>query len=364
MVLNGRREGIAESTYERIWAFALENGYFPKGMKISELGRQQTVGNSIGYFLRAPLRLANKSNFFSHVTQGLHDRLADESIHPVFLGSEADFDDRMIARAQANLSNLRGIAIMGQVKPPFLRWVCSLGRPVVLISARAPGICHSVNSNEYQAAEDIVQHLLEMGHRRFAYFGGMCAKSRNEERSGAIEELLAAASIRIDDRFRINLPDAERNDGYHAAGEILKRGAGSPPTAWIFVNGLMARGAVTRLMQEQIGVGTDVSIAAFDQTRVVSEEHPTITSGSAVPEELGKVAAEQLLRDSEALSRHDKEAAQALVDIVVPSTMSVRESSGPVVMRKSGSPVVRKPSGSKGLDEPGWGDPAQAAALK
>jgi LacI family transcriptional regulator len=186
IVLNGRKEGIAETTYKRIWDFATKNGYSPKGMKLPENKGNQPQVKTVGYFLRAPLRLANKSNFFSHVTQGLHDFLHEKQVNMVFLGSEQDYEPQELYKVGWQGKSLHGIVIMGQVAPPFLSAVREMGKPLVYVSSRSPGFCHSVNSNEYQSAEQLVDHLYQLGHRHFAYLGGMCARSRHEERQQAL----------------------------------------------------------------------------------------------------------------------------------------------------------------------------------
>ena len=58
------------------------------------------------------------------------------------------------------------------------------GRPIeiVAVSARYPGLCHSVLGNEPQALESLVEHLHSHGHRRFAWLGGNVGLGRHEAR--------------------------------------------------------------------------------------------------------------------------------------------------------------------------------------
>jgi LacI family transcriptional regulator len=321
IVLNGRKEGIAQKTYERIWNFALQHGYSPKGMRMDGEDRFQRV-RTVGYFLRSPLRLANKSNFFSHITQGLHDYLQEQHVNMVFLGSEMDFDPEEMHRIGWQKQLLQGIIIMGEVEPAFLAAVRELDKPLVYISARSPGLCHSVNSNEYDAAEKLVDHLHEMGHRHFAYFGSRMPPSRNRDRLEGLQLALR--------RHRLSLPaenilideDAERKEGYRLAEKLLAAPPDPFPTAWICVNGLMARGALSQVYQAGLALAGDVSIAAFDNTRVCSEELPGITGASAVPEELGREAGRIVLHPE----LHED---HQLLDVVLPSRFAQRESTGP-----------------------------------
>ena len=329
IVLNGRKEGIAERTYERIWDYALKNGYSPKGMKIPD-SRMSSAGQvkTIGYFLRSPLRLANKSNFFSHVTQGLHDYLREKNMNMIFLGSELDYKPEELHKVGWQGKYLQGIVIMGEVAPLFLAAVRELGKPLVYVSARSPGFCHSVNSNEYQSAEQLVNHLYKLGHRHFAYMGGMCARSRHQERKQALTMALKRHNLVLPPEASFSQEEAERKEGYQLAEQLLQAGLDPFPTAWICVNGLLARGVLSRIFQAGLQLGVDVSVGAFDNTRVCGEEVPGITSASALPEDLGREAGRILLNPD----LHDGD---SLLDVVLPSRFFDRESSGPVSRKNS-----------------------------
>lgn len=332
IVLNGRKDGIATETYKRIWDYAIERGYSPKGMRMSAMNRGQNGEiKSVGYFLRAPLRLANKSNFFSHIHEGLHDYLETHQVQTVFLGSESDFEARQVDQVEWKVPYLIGLVILGQVKPAFLSSVRRLGKPLVYVSARSPGLCHSVNSNEFQSAEQLVNHLVELGHRNFAFLGGMCARSRQEERLTGLKAALAAHDLELPDDAHVTMEDAERKHGFEMAGQLLERDLDPFPTAWVCVNGLLARGVITKLLQNGIEIGKEVSVVAFDNTRVCTEEWPEITSAAAVPEDLGREAGRILLENQ------GKESPR-LEDVILPSKFYVRQSSGaPVEIPRSAS---------------------------
>jgi LacI family transcriptional regulator len=322
IVLNGRKDGIAKETYDRIWDYALKHGYSPKGMKLPDnSGFGQESMRAVGYFLRSPLRLANKSNFFSHVTQGLHDFLREHNYKLVFLGSEMDITARELANESWRNTPLTGIVVMGEVNTDFLTAIRDLAKPLVYLSARSPGFCHSVNGNEYQAAEQLVDHLYEQGHRHFAFLGGMLARSRNDERLQGLQRALSRYNLKLPEQAVIMEDDAERKQGYQMAGQLLRSGMKPFPSAWICVNGLLARGVLSRLFQDGLRIGEDVSVAAFDNTRVCSEELPGITSAASIPEDLGREAGRILLNP-------DLHEGDSLLDIVLPSKFVVRESTG------------------------------------
>ncbi len=325
MVLNGRKQGISEDAYTRIWDYAITHGYSPRGMNIDSAKQSQSPA-TIGYILRAPLKLANKSNFFSHIHQGLYDHLEEHNLKTIFLGSENDIDVNKLPEMGVLNNSVKGIAIMGEVKPRFLEGILKRELPVVYISARASGKCHSVISNEGQSGELLVDHLYQLGHRSFAWLGGNKFMGRHKERYEGVTEALKKYDIRIDPRFDARLTDADRREGFNAAKEIIEATNAKPPSAWICLNSLMARGAISYLFQNGYRVPQDISIAAFDMTNVCIEEHPQITSASATPEDMGSEAGRILLESF-------KGSVKSLMDITLPSQIRELESTGPV--RKS-----------------------------
>lgn len=319
MVLNGRTEGIAKSSYQRIWEYALENGYSPRGMKL-ELGNGLSPSmHTVGYLLRAPLRLANKSNFFSHVHEGLHHTLVANDAHTLFLGSEDLLNEKDFKQFQKIRHSMRGVVIMGEVAPSIVKKMASLFRRAVYVGARLTGVCHSVTSNEHESVEQLLSHLCSLGHQQFAWLGGSPKTFRNSTRLSALRDSLQVRGLELEDRWVDTAENADWKDGFMVAEKLLARKEGAFPTAWIVHNGLMARGAIACLLRQGYEVGRDISVAAIDCTRVRTSELPTLTAASAPPEKMGEIAAHLLLEDSPE---------SYFQDIVVPSHFYPGESSG------------------------------------
>jgi|TARA_B110000438_G_scaffold300478_1_gene352965 LacI family transcriptional regulator len=323
MVLNGREEGISPATFKRIWEYAVASGYTPKGMKVSLAKTEQPKATGVGYFLRAPFRLATKTNFFSHVSQGLHDYVSECGLNLIFLGSEADDLSKMKKRLGVVRRTLKGVVVLGEVGSEFQSFVRDLNLPTVIVSSRATGVFHSINSNELKAADMLAEHLYELGHRKFCFIGGTAPMGRYLERKEAVMSSLARLGVKDADSHFVRIDGgADRTEGQQAAQQVLDEFSSKTiPTAWIVSNGSMARGVCTRLLHEGLVIGKDVSIAAIDMTRVCWDEEPSLTSAAAVPEEMGFEAG-RLVVESEI------GASDTFRDIVLPANIEVRESTG------------------------------------
>ena len=320
MVLNGRRKGVSEKSYEKIWDHARRMGYRPKGINTELLG-SSSANKSVGLILRAGSTLYSQSPFFGHVQHGLHAYLAEKNISLLYLGVENDLDVERLKTLE-NPDNFLGLVILGQVSRPFLQAICKLDSRVVTISCQYSGVCNSILPNEEQSAELLVQHLMEKGHEHFAWIGGNAGTQRATSRLNAVKSALHLRGIELESKFCIEAESGDRLDGSQVANSILKAAnGGTLPTAWICFNGPIARGVVSTLMFKGISVPDDVSVVAFDGTRVCEDEHPTLTAAATSPELMGRVAAEHLIEANE-------QSAKRLSDVILSAELTIRESSG------------------------------------
>lgn len=319
MVLNGRQKGVSEASYKKIWDHARKSGYRPKGIA-TELMEEASGNKTVGFLLREGVKLYNQSPFFGHVQHGIHDYLAEQGISLVFLGVENDLKVEQLKELQ-NPDSFLGLVIIGEVSRTFIQAILKLDSRIVTISSQYSGLCDSVVSNEEQAAELIVQHLLDLGHKSFAWVGGNQGMQRANSRLKAIQSALHLRGATIDPKFCIEVDSGDRREGYEVAEAILKAsGSDTPPTAWICFNGIMARGALSCLSTKGLKVPDDISLVAFDSTRICEEEHPTLTGAATSPELMGRLAAELLLQSKERENIR-------FTDTVISADLTVRESS-------------------------------------
>jgi len=325
LVLNGRREGISEDSYNKIWQAAVDNGYMPRGMQ--QVHSPEARRNYVGIVQRMGLKLDQPSNTFSHVQQGLFGVLQQARISTTFLGGEGDLNENTLFELLGQRDPLQGIVVFGEVGEPFLRALSALRVALLSVYASVPGLCHSVTPNEKQSLEQLVEHLVGLGHERFAWLGGNCKLGRHEIRLGALRECLAVREIELDDRFVVSVEKGDRQEGFDCAEELMSRlvdDSSQAPTAWICHNGLMARGAHQFALLHGIRIPEDISLAAVDRTRACFEIHPYLTSASSNPELIGEEAAKLLCRA-------EKPGENLIyIDLVIPSEFTAGETSGPI----------------------------------
>ncbi len=321
LALNGRKEGINPDTYREIWDHALKLGYQPKGMRSAESpdGAHQ---RQVGLILRAGLNIHNQGSYFGLVLHGLHTALAERGFAAVFIGSEDTLDRKRLNTFFPENHSLKGVVLLGEVAPGFIKELRRFERRIVDVSARHPGLCHSVIGNENQSLELLIAHLRTLGHERIGWLGGNVALNRHQMRYDAYRACLQQHDLPFDERYCVRLVQGDRAEGGEAILSLLPLAKRRDfPTAFVCYNTLMAAGAVKALDREGWAVPDRCSIAAADNSRLAAAESPRITVAGSDAEKLGSVAA-RLILDT---TGGDDE---SFNDLILPSQLVPGESTG------------------------------------
>lgn len=321
LALNGRSVGISPATYKRIWEHAVSLGYLPKGMRVDSTPDSARI-RQVGFILRAPLRLYIPSIYFGHVQHGLHQELEAHGYRAVYLGAEDELAPEKLRKLFHPSHNLGGVIVLGEVARPFMEELCRLTRRVVAVSARYPGLCHSVLGNEPEALHQVVRHLYNLGHQRFGWLGGNATLGRHDARLAALRTALAQLGLKLDPRYTVVLKEADRAEGAEAIHGLLKH-ARRPdfPTAFVTYNTGMAAGAAMALQREGWKVPGEISLAAADVSRLSIEGPRRITGAGVSPDKLGEAAARLVLGEGVP--------AEGYTDLVLPAPLVVGNSTGP-----------------------------------
>ena len=149
------------------------------------------------------------------------------------------------------------------------------GIPYVLI---APGLdlkdVRSVATDEYGGAAAMVQHLLDLGHRRIGFVQGPDGHRAATARMKAYLDVMRAADPAFEPM--IEQGDFNFGSGFRAAETLL--GKDNPPTAIFCANDDMAAGAIAAATQRGIRVPEQLSIGGFDDSAMARITYPPLTT--------------------------------------------------------------------------------------
>lgn len=152
---------------------------------------------------------------------------------------------------------------------------------------------NSVVPDDYYGASLAVKHLVALGHRRIAYINGPEGWHSAQRRLVGYKGELAAQGLNFDPTL-VQPGDWELEGGYKAAKNLLS--LAELPTAIFAANDLMALGAIYAIQDAGLKVPEDIAVVGYDNRDFTKIVRPKITTVSMPIYEMGRAAAELLLK--------------------------------------------------------------------
>lgn len=161
---------------------------------------------------------------------------------------------------------------------------------------------------------DAGRHLIELGHRRLAFIGGSQKVRPTRERARALRDVARSLGAEVVPHFGSYTAD----HGMDATTELLAMP--QRPTAIIVGGNQILPGVLKALRTHRLRIPRDVSVVSCDDGGLIEFTNPAIATVSRSAVDMGRVAAELLLRQ---LGGGPPERQK------VPATFTAAESCGP-----------------------------------
>jgi DNA-binding LacI/PurR family transcriptional regulator len=191
--------------------------------------------------------------------------------------------------------------------------------PTVLLGPPAP-FCKNFISMEIEevvASFNVTRHLIELGHKKIAYFTGPTAAPWAHERFEGYRRAHREAGLEVDDKL-VFAAGNTLESGAKAALEMLNEGC--QPTAIQTVSDPVAIGCAETLLQQGLKIPGDLSLAGFGNILTAEFYRVPLTTVRQPKYRLGIAALEAmvtLIRGEKAVSRR------------LPAELVVRQSTSP-----------------------------------
>jgi DNA-binding LacI/PurR family transcriptional regulator len=173
-----------------------------------------------------------------------------------------------------------------------------------------------VDNDNYQAARDATNYLIQLGHQRVGLIGGDLRFEVTEARLNGYLAALRENNLEIRDGYIKNFP-YDRELGAKAISEILD--LAEIPTAFVITDDLNAIIALLVLRERNIKVPEDISILSFNNTMISRLSTPLLTSVDIQAYQLGFESARCLIEQIKDPTVINKR-------IIIPANIVERES--------------------------------------
>ncbi len=222
----------------------------------------------------------NISNpFFSKIFDGIHS-CAQQQNYTVFLANtNGDEQQEEIYINQLLKRRIDGIILLNGSIPKSIQETVDLARMPIVFACEYPSknIKHIpvVRTDNVKASEDIVNLLIENGHRKIAYVNGPKDNVLAKERYGGYKNSLKHAGININNEYFYQ-GNYDLASGVGAAQYFLS--LENRPTAVFCANDEMAIGLMYEFQKQSILIPCDISVAGFDDIDFASKILPSLTT--------------------------------------------------------------------------------------
>ncbi len=317
-VLSGKPDYMREGTRARVEHAIAKLNYRPSGVARSLVSKQtHTVG----------LVISDVGNpFYSDVIHGAED-IAIAHDYALFL-CNTNYDlDRGWAYVRSLIDKqVDGVLLMSSSMSDD--WLAELIRhqiPTIAVDwdvKRTGGHPLGLITQDFDAGiRDAVEHLVRLGHRRFAHVSGPLNLATARIRRDGFVNALAAHGI---EALQVQIVEGNlRTDGgQQALAQLIE--LPQRPTAIFAANDLTAFGIIWAARDRGLRVPQDLSVVGVDDIPLSAEINPPLTTVALRRYELGSLAMQMLLelQSKSGPARLERELVSYLV---------VRQSTGPAV---------------------------------
>jgi len=178
---------------------------------------------------------------------------------------------------------------------------------------------NSVTIDDRKAAFKLTSRLIEEGRRKILFLGPQTGFSVAEQRYRGYVDALKTYGIPLDPDFIVYC-ELYADESYRVLKNVIARGL--KPDAVLCVGGLGAYGAGQAILESQLSIPDEVSLAEFGDNRIISRLGVPFWTISQNPYEMGQAAVDLLVRNIEG------EPSETTEHVII-ETQLIRRTSGP-----------------------------------
>jgi LacI family transcriptional regulator len=283
--LNGS-SSVTEETRKLVLETARALRYVPhSGARSLSTSRTNTIGVVLPDLY---------GEFFSELIRGVDLAARRRGLHLLVSSSHGDAEEAGAA-LRAMRGRVDGLIVMSpHVDAGFLAANLPDTLPIVLLNTHDAGQhCSSLTVDNYGGAAAMVQHLVEIGHRRIMMISGPANNFESGERLRGFRETLARLVPDQDpNELTVLHGDFTEESGYRAGHQLqaLRR----LPDAVFAANDMMAIGCLFALGEAGLQVPRDLALVGFDDIPTARFITPPLTTVRVRITDMGSRALETL----------------------------------------------------------------------
>lgn len=233
--------------------------------------------------------------FFADVTRGVEDVARDNDYALILSNSDEDPEKQRLAVNTLKTESVDGVIVPPvSAQDPEIQRLVESDIAVVCVDRRIENAqVDTIVSDNRAGAYRGVKHLIDLGHERIGFIGGIPHISTSIERREGYEEALRDHDIPVDPDL-IREGDSRRERGTYLTKTLLD--LDDPPTALFTGNNLTTLGALSAIHVRGLQIPKDIALVGYDDIPWPMALNPPPTVVDQPGYEMGRRAARILLQ--------------------------------------------------------------------
>ena len=290
---------INDNTKKKIRKLAKEFNYKPNSIAQSLKNNKTTI---IGVIVPEI-----KHDFFASAISGIEEVAYHSGYTIIVCQSNENFEREVINTNSLIQQRVAGIvaSISQNTKNgDHFQNVLDCGIPLVFFDRTCENICASkVVIDDAKSAFEAVSYLINKGYKKIAHFAGPDVLEICRKRFKGYSNALNTHGIKIR-KDLICYGGLHENDGYNSMDLLLKKKI--TPDAIFAVNDPVAVGAFQRIKEAGLRIPADIGIVGFSNNKITTLLDPPLTTVNQPSFDMGRKAAEILIKQIENDTNHFK----------------------------------------------------------
>lgn len=282
---------VKEKTKKRIYAAAKELNYTPNAIARAMVRKKTDNIAFVIYEQQYPVVL---NPFYARVFEGILQEVTSNG-YSMFISSDKDL--RLPSGEMYMKKQMDGVIIGGKTDMEILLYFKKQNIPVVLLNNYLDyENVTCIVSDEKTGAHQAMEHIIAMGHKKIGLIAGKFVSHIYNPRYDAYVKVLTDNNISVDNRF-VQTIEPTRSAAYECIKKMLT--IHDRPSAFFCTNDTIAVGALKAVLHSGLKVPEDIAIIGYDNSDICTICEPELSSIHVKKEEMGRLAAKELIRQIE-----------------------------------------------------------------
>jgi LacI family transcriptional regulator len=285
--LNGYAD-VSKETTELVRQTAEAMGYLPN-VAARSLKTNQT--HNLGILMADEMGSGLKHEYFANVLNSFKEQAEERGYHITFLSRNLE-GKRMTYLEQCRYRNFDGVLILcTDYEEPQVLELMKSSFPVVTVDYVVE-CCTAILSDNSGGIQELVQKILDKGHRKIAYIHGEM-NSVTKKRVAGFYKICESNGIEVRKDWVLSARYRDPALCAKLTEELLT--GEDQPTCILYPDDFALIGGLNQIRSMGMKIPDDISIAGFDGSFLAELTNPNIMTVKQNTEEIGRIAADKLV---------------------------------------------------------------------